>query len=161
MITTEQLSEALARNVQIIRMQCEGLSHEQTLLQPPFRGNCLNWVLGHIAVHRDRILQVLGSEPVLGEAQATRYGHGSSPVTSDDEDVLRLEALLDVLDRGQERIASVLRTATPDDLARPVLHRDRPTTVAQRIFFLYFHDSYHTGQTELLRQLAGTNDQII
>jgi hypothetical protein len=29
------------------------------------------------------------------------------------------------------------------------------------VFFLYFHETYHVGQTELLRQLAGKNDQVI
>jgi hypothetical protein len=25
----------------------------------------------------------------------------------------------------------------------------------------YFHETYHVGQTEMLRQLAGKNDQVI
>ncbi len=25
---------------------------------------------------------------------------------------------------------------------------------------MYFHETYHLGQTELLRQLAGTNDKV-
>jgi hypothetical protein len=29
------------------------------------------------------------------------------------------------------------------------------------VFFQYFHETYHVGQTELLRQLAGKNDQVI
>ena len=29
------------------------------------------------------------------------------------------------------------------------------------IITISFHDTYHTGQTELLRQAAGKNDQII
>ncbi len=27
--------------------------------------------------------------------------------------------------------------------------------------FIYFHDIYHTGQTDPLRQVAGTHDKII
>jgi hypothetical protein len=34
-------------------------------------------------------------------------------------------------------------------------------TVGQRLFGLYFHQTYHIGQTELLRQLAGVNDKVI
>ena len=33
--------------------------------------------------------------------------------------------------------------------------------LADFLFFLYFHDSYHTGQAEPLRQLAGKDDKII
>jgi uncharacterized damage-inducible protein DinB len=46
-------------------------------------------------------------------------------------------------------------------MAREITVRERKTTVGQRVFFLYFHESYHVGQTELLRQLAGKNDKII
>lgn len=34
-------------------------------------------------------------------------------------------------------------------------------SAAQRLHFDYFHDTYHTGQTEILRQVAGTDDQVI
>jgi hypothetical protein len=35
------------------------------------------------------------------------------------------------------------------------------TTRGARLFFYYFHETYHVGQTELLRQLAGRDDKII
>jgi len=31
----------------------------------------------------------------------------------------------------------------------------------KRIFFLYFHETYHVGQTELFRQLAGKDEKLI
>jgi hypothetical protein len=65
-------------NYDVIKRQVDGLSHQDSLLQPPFRGGCLNWILGYIL-----------------------------------------------------------------------------------IAFMYFHETYHTGQTELLRQLAGTDDKVI
>jgi hypothetical protein len=34
-------------------------------------------------------------------------------------------------------------------------------TLGNRLFFIYYHETYHVGQTELLRQLAGKNDKII
>lgn len=34
-------------------------------------------------------------------------------------------------------------------------------TLASRLFGLYFHDTYHTGQTDLLRQVSGADDTII
>jgi hypothetical protein len=37
----------------------------------------------------------------------------------------------------------------------------RTTTVGQRVLGLYFHETYHVGQLELLRQLAGTGDKVI
>lgn len=42
-----------------------------------------------------------------------------------------------------------------------VQSKEGTTTLAARLHWYYFHDTYHTGQTELLRQIAGKNDQII
>jgi uncharacterized damage-inducible protein DinB len=161
MITPEQLVNAFALNLNIIKRQTEGLTHQDSLLQPPFRGNCLNWVLGHIAVNRNRVLQVLGEASMLSEAEAARYKSGSEPVTGDEEGVLTLEKLLDALERAQEGIARGLGRATPADLAGEIEIGPRTMTVGQRLFGLYFHETYHAGQTELLRQLAGTDDKVV
>jgi hypothetical protein len=155
-----QLSDAYARNVRLIKRQADGLTHADSLLQPPVRGNCLNWILGHLAVHRDYVLAALGQERVLGEAAVARYGNGSEPILGDGEGVLPLEDLLAALDRGQERIATALAAATSEDLAREVTF-GRAMPLGEMLFFLYFHDTYHTGQTELLRQLAGKDDKVL
>ena len=68
MITPQQLAEAFGRNANIVKMQAQGLSHADSLRQPPFRGNCLNWILGHLASNRDVILRSLGVEPTFGVA---------------------------------------------------------------------------------------------
>jgi hypothetical protein len=160
-LTAQQLADAFARNVRIIKRQVAGLTHADSLIQPPVRGNCLNWVLGHIAVHRDYILATLGEPKTLDEAAAERYGSGSEPVLGDGEGVLPLETLLGAIDLAQERIVATLARAGADDLAKELPTGERTITVAQQVFGLYFHETYHTGQTELLRQLAGTNDKVI
>jgi hypothetical protein len=64
MINSQDLSNAFARNVGIIKMQTEGLTDEDSMRQLP-QGNCLNWVLGHIAVSRDDVLGTLGEPPLI------------------------------------------------------------------------------------------------
>jgi uncharacterized damage-inducible protein DinB len=34
-------------------------------------------------------------------------------------------------------------------------------SIAEWLLFFYFHDTYHSGQTEILRQAAGKDDKII
>jgi uncharacterized damage-inducible protein DinB len=160
MITTAQLAEAFGRNVSIVQRQTDGLSHADSLLQPPFRGNCLNWVLGHLADNRASILRALGETPAAGEATA-RYRREAEPITADGPDVLPLAELLRLLAASQEPLAAALGHATAGDLARAWQVGQRQTTVGAWVFFLYFHETYHVGQTELLRQLAGANDKII
>jgi uncharacterized damage-inducible protein DinB len=161
MITTEDLITALGRNLDVIKAQTKGLSHADSLLQLPFRGNCLNWVLGHIAGTRSGMLQHLGEEPVLSQAQMARYGYGSDPVCGEEEGILELAELLAALEAAQQGIAARLEAITPDELAREVESFLGTTTLAQLLFFLHWHESYHVGQTEMLRQLAGKDDAVI
>ncbi len=161
MVDREMLIAAFAFNLDIVKAQTAGLTHADSLLQPPFRGNCLNWVLGHLVDSRDGVLKALGRPPMLSDEQAARYGYGSEPVTCEEAGVMRMEDLLAALERAQAGIAEGLRQATPEALAQEIQFAGRTMRVSEKIFFLYFHDTYHVGQTELLRQLAGTNDKVI
>ncbi len=161
MIGAKDLIDAFARNVNIVKMQTKDLTHEDSLRQPPFRGNCLNWVLGHIAENRDHVLELLGEAPQIGEL-GMRYKRDSNPLTESGDGILRLEELLAWLDRAQERIAVALGNMDEVALSREITTgNNRTTTVGQRVFFLYFHETYHVGQTELFRQLAGKADKVI
>ncbi len=61
MINIENMTDFYARNVEIIKMQTENLTHEDSLIQLPFRSNCLNWVVGHVLANRCNILALLGA----------------------------------------------------------------------------------------------------
>ncbi|HEY44998.1 MAG TPA: DUF664 domain-containing protein [Anaerolineae bacterium] len=161
MIDPEQLANAFGLNLNIIRMQTEGLTHEDSLLQPPFRGNCLNWVLGHIAANRNRVLTLLGEDPVLSDEEAALYDTGSDPITGEEDGILNQVMLLAALERAQENIVAALTRISVEELTREIEVGDRTMTLGQRLFGLYFHETYHTGQTEALRQLAGMDDKVI
>ena len=161
MISVNDLNEASARNIGVIKMQTKELTHEDTLIQPPFGGNCLNWVLGHIAENRDRMFELLG-EPKLMEQSGARYKRGSDAISAPDGNTLRLEEILDWLDRSQERMTEVLGRNDEASLSREIaVGNNRTVTIAQRLFFFYFHETYHVGQAELFRQLAGKHDRVI
>ena len=161
MITTTDLIGGLERNLGIIKAQTEDLSHADSLLQLPFRGNCLNWVLGHMAENRNTLLRFLGEEAILSEAHAARYGYGSEPVCGDGDDILTLEQLLAALEQSQGALAARLETITPEEMAREEESFLGTTTLGQLVFFLFWHESYHVGQPEYLRQLAGKDDKVI
>ena len=162
MIKLENITTAFTRNLEIIKMQTEGLTHEQSLIQLPFRSNCLNWVVGHVLTNRCNILHLLGAEDIRSEVDLDHYERESQPITGDGEGVIKLNDLLKYLEDSQERLEAVLEQETEESLQRTSPYRDRPEQpVAFWIFFLYFHDCYHTGQTEIFRQAAGTDDKII
>jgi len=162
MIPIAVLSAAYARNLEIIKMQTENLSQQDSLIQLPFRGNCLNWVIGHILTNRFNIIRLLEAEDLLPGVDLSPYERESDPIQGEDEGVLPLKELLGYLEETQNTLSKLFEKETPESLQRPAVYRDRPEKpLAEWVFFLYFHDSYHVGQTELLRQAAGTDDKII
>ena len=143
----------------IIHKQAEGLTHADSVLQLPFRGNCFNWVLGHIMTSRNEALILLGEAPVLTEAEVSFYQRGSEPITN-EERAIPLERLLQALDEAQERLAAALPQASPEQLSK-IFNEERQQTVGDRIAGLHWHETYHTGQLDILRQLAGKNDAVL
>ena len=81
----------------------------------------------------------------------------SQPIKADGPDLIPLERQLALLEQGQAKIARL----TPEALVKEIQIGERRMAVGQRLFGLYFHDTYHTGQTDLLRQIAGKNDKIL
>lgn len=160
-MSPEQLANSFRTTHWVLTHQAEGLSHADSLLQPQPRGNCFNWVLGHILASRSGMLELLGQEPIWPEARRARYRRGSAPVTSaEDEDVVDFQEMLADLETSQERLLAGFDALTSDALLA-VVDEDNGTTRGGMLAFLFFHEAYHSGQTEQLRQLAGTDDQVI
>ena len=159
MTTPDEFVTLFKRTNWIMREQAKGLTHEASMLQLPFRGNCFNWVLGHILESRSRLLTYLGHDGFFTEAETALYNRGSEPLT-DGETAVPLPQLLDHLKASQKKIITYFEQATPDDLAVALADDNYPTLLS-RLNFVHWHETYHVGQLEILRQLAGTDDVII
>jgi hypothetical protein len=156
MITAGLIARFFGLNHRVIHLQIDGLTHQDSLLQPPFRGNCLNWVLGHIVASRNTALTLLGQEPVWVEQDTAPYVTDSDPVTG-IENAHPFEDIVAALDESQVRLQATLSRASPETMA--AAHGD--STVGEQLAGLYWHEAYHTGQTEYLRQLAGKDDKVV
>lgn len=157
--TPEQLINNFAATVFVVRRQTEGLTHADSLLVPPFRGNCLNWVLGHIVKGRNEALQRLGAEQVWSQEWIDRYTSGSDPALA-RANPLPLEQLLADLDETQSRLETALKGASEALLDSEIQLGEHTTTVRARLDGLHWHETLHAGSLELLRQLAGKDDQV-
>ena len=93
------------------------------------------------------------------EEEIARYKFDSEPIVSADEPgILSFERLLADFERTQAQIADGFAEISELQLAAK---SDNDRTVADRLLFLAWHEGYHLGQTEYLRQLAGKDDKII
>ena len=162
MIQPTYLAASFLRNVRVLKMQTEGLTHEQSLAQLPFRGNCMNWIIGHIATNRNNVLKLLRATELTEDVDVSLYERDSDPITAESDQVIPLEELMAMLERSQENLEGLLAGIPHDDFERKLaFFGNTEMTVSEWLLFFYFHDTYHTGQTEILRQAAGANDKII
>lgn len=163
MISAAALADAYNRNVILVKNECKGVTHAESLLQPQPRGNCLNWTVGHMLTARNTILAALDA-PFRAPTDALMpYERNGDPITEEGEGVIELAQLLAWLETGQTHISEKLATLTDSNMEKEV---EVGTTghfmpLNELVFFLYFHDTYHTGQTSYLRQLAGKNDKTL
>ena len=156
----ETLVQIYQRTHYIIHRQTEGISNEDSVIQPPVCGNCMNWILGHILTERSIVLRLLGAEPVMTPAELEKYRRESDPVTA-VESAIPFDQLLAKFDLSQELIETALNTITPAELAAQAPVNETTDQVGAIITYIHWHETYHTGQFELLRQLAGKDDKII
>ena len=140
----------------IIKEKTEGLTHAGSMRQLPFPGNCMNWNLGHILVYRMQYLGVIDGVSKPDEDEFSLYGGGSEPLT-DSSKAIPLETLLARLDDASAQVVAALEKMPESRLAE-VFDVERGTSVDERLhFYLVFHETYHAGQLEPLRELALSN----
>lgn len=154
------LTRLFNNNHHILHQQVKDINQEESLVQPPFRGNCLNWVVGHILGVYGECLEVMGMPGTQNEAEVKTYGYGSEPLTGCAKAGDLLE-MLHRLDEGLERITLQLANMSAAELEREVTIWLGSVSLIEALYVMQWHASYHTGQLELLRQLAGKNDKVI
>jgi hypothetical protein len=140
-------------NIELIQKQTDGMTHAESLLQPPFEANCLNWILGHLVSSRTRALMHVGEEPVWTDAQRARYRNGSEPITAEGEGVMLLEALLSDMNESHRRLVRGLQRMTYDDMCQPTGFNNE--SIGEQLGYLQFHEAQHVGQIIYLGQFAG------
>lgn len=157
--STEALKKLFGVSYQVLKKNLEGITHDESLLQPEADGNCLNWVLGHILSTRNAALQMLNREPFWNQEKAATYRRGSEPI-KDDSRAQNLTNMVADLDRSQERILTTLSELTEEQLNAPSPDPGIGKTIEESLFILQFHETYHAGQTGLLRRMVGREGVI-
>ena len=135
----------------------EGITHDESLIQPSYGGNCLNWVVGHVVASRNSLLQGLGCDAILTPEESARYERGAPPVV-DASDAIPFPRLVDVLKGSSETLMARIRSLSSDDLIAdaPFSPTSRENeTIGTFIAGFAFHEAYHVGQTGVLRRAIG------
>jgi uncharacterized damage-inducible protein DinB len=98
------------------------------------------------------LLQLLGEDGLVSEEVKAVYT--TNAPAPDGDTAVPLTELLALLDQSTKRIATAVHNAS-DETLNTLFDEERGSTVADRIAGLNWHETYHTGQLEILRQAAG------
>ena len=141
----------------VLERNLAGLTHEDSLRRPPGGGNCLNWVVGHMADARNKIATALTDEPVFSPARLSAY-EGKDDSNYSLDRALAFEELRAMCEEAGEAVISALSIMDDEALGRPapfsVVGREGET-IGSLVATFAFHDAYHAGQTGVLRRMCG------
>jgi len=157
MKATQTLAHQLGINEYVLARNLEGISHSEGLVFPEPGGNCINWVVGHLVDTRNKALQVVGRQPVFPIERFSMYT-GHSDVTFDSDRAIPLTELMEAYGELQTPLAEGVLEMSDEQLASPAPFsptENPDETVGTLLAGLAFHESYHTGQTGVLRRVIG------
>jgi len=145
-------------NTEIINRALAGVKPEDWFRKPGDDSNHLMWLLGHVMVHRGKVLNTLGHE--WDSSWASLFVRGSERVA--DAEYPSIEEMMDTWTRTSEQLKSVLREPDADVLGKPApegpLSFDKKVSGA--VAFYAFHDCYHSGQVSFLRKWLGYGQTV-
>lgn len=134
----------------------EGVTHEESLLEPRPAGNGLNWVLGHIVANRNRLLPMIGAQMIWAPEHAFLYS-GRDEAQWSTTKAFHLDAIKTDLARSQQMLMHALDHIPQQALLTPT---DTGQPLGEVVGFFHFHESYHGGQVAMLRRIMGREGVI-
>src|SRR2546427_452398 len=123
---TVNMQEAVAQHFRLMYQTAaanlNGLTHDQSLMQPSPGGNCANWILGHLMNVHNGVMSLVGEKPVWESSQLAQAGDNpiTGPTNAIDWNTMR-ERFLGSKDRCLAAIS-----ALPDRAPRPETTRSSP-----------------------------------
>ncbi len=101
MVRSRFLQEMFTASYSSIKEYSKDVTHTESIWQPPFGGNSINWIMGHLVVSRCNFLMLLDVPSIWSMDQCLRFIPGSVPVTEDANSV-PYDTLL--IDFGQTQV---------------------------------------------------------
>ncbi|PKF75632.1 hypothetical protein [Chryseobacterium sp. PMSZPI] len=133
---------------QVVSINIEGITHEESMIFPNGEANCMNWVLGHLIYVRNGLLNILEGEPIWDGDKFSAYNRGVIALERKDE-LINFEELKSYLKQSQDKLNAKLATL---ETFREEQIKDIAT--------LCFHENYHSGQLGYIRRILGKSGAI-
>ena len=145
-------------NTDIINTALKDVKTEDWFRTPGDDSNHLMWLLGHVVVHRGKVLKLLGTD--WDTSWASMFARGAERV--DASEYPTVEEMRDAWNQISEQLKATLNGSTAEELGSPAPD-GMPSfdkTVSGSVAFFAFHDCYHTGQMSFLRKWLGYGQTV-
>jgi hypothetical protein len=124
-------------------------SHEESVLQLPFKHNCMNWILGHIVTNRSHVLETVGAAHAWQAEVRALYHTDTPPVTPESKSV-QFGKLVEYLDESVVLLRSALATMTDAQLEETHSNYRGEKSRYEHVTSFHWHETFHVGQLEVL-----------
>lgn len=145
-------------NTDIVNKAVVDVSAEHWFQKPGEDSNHLMWVMGHLIVHRGRVLQTLGIDWDSG--WTSLFARGAERV--EDASYPGIEEVLNAWKQVSDNLSSALSEPASEILGKPA-PKGPPSfdgKVSGTVAFFAFHDTYHVGQVSYLRKWLGYGQTV-
>ena len=115
------------------------------------------WVLGHMVESMKDLVVTMGGDEPEGYQAYQRFERTSEPLIEDEPNLPDLATIKQDYAALTALAAQTLENQTDSFFAEPGWNGTKGAT----ILFFAFHMSYHAGQLEILRNLAGKTEKMI
>lgn len=146
-MTNSIFSKQLKFLKRVMELNTGDITQEESLVSSPQNGNSVNWLIGHMIVVRDLMLDAMGLKCMASEEMVAIYSQGTKNV--DKESAMQFTELLKMYYQGTDEMLKRLE-------GEELNEEEKVTSVAG----LIFHECYHSGQIGLFRRIIGKEPKI-
>ena len=139
----------------ILHRYVNGISHDESIIQLPFKHNCLNWILGHIVTNRSHVLEVIDAEHGWQDDVRALYHQDTQPITPESPSI-RFNTLIAYLDESVNLLIAALENVSAEWLEDNFSNYRGEKTRYEHIRQFHWHESFHLGQVEILKVFIET-----
>ncbi|MFI5136038.1 MAG: hypothetical protein ACHQD9_09315 [Chitinophagales bacterium] len=129
-------------NHRVTHQNIDSITHEESLVFGLKGGSCINRVLGHMTVTRDKALELLKTERCCPTEMYEKYKRGSVEITA--ETAMNFHEIISFFNQSQSALEKTIASFNFTDL-----------DFTKKIEFFAFHEGYHVGQLGIMRRFVG------